>query len=297
MLGRHGLLSAARSVNCESRRAFTTTAALCLPRNRPEGGPSSGTNPRKHKPEQKGKEIKPKPKLLGLLERQARLDQSLQRRTSHAKGAAAKAARTSQEHHDLQSFLEFAARKKLDPESTVYKGTHYEYTVMESLKQFGFQLHRSGKSNDKGIDLIGHWDLPGEPHQIKVLVQCKVSRATPANIRELAGAYAGAPSEWQGESVLALLASSKAATKGVLQGAQASKSALGVLHVESDGLTRQFVWNHAAGQRGLAGIGVTAKYQQEQSRNPLADQGIKETIKTVTLTWNGQPFSANANAN
>ena len=179
----------------------------------------------------------------------------------------------------------------------MYKGTHYEYTVMEALKQFGFHLHRTGKSNDKGIDLLGHWRLPGKPYEIKVLVQCKLSRGMPATIRELEGAYAGAPSEWQGDNVLALLATSKNLTKGVLEGVQRSHSSLGALHIEPDGLTRQFIWNSTAGERGLAGVGVTAKYEEAPSKGTTTPVASKGTIKTVALTWKGQPFIAKLTAN
>jgi hypothetical protein len=233
--------------------------------------------------------------VLGLFEQQARLEKSLKRRTSQAKGVASSGEKatilSSTEHHDLQSFLAFAEQKKLNTETAVYKGTHYEYTVLEALKPFGFHLERIGKSNDKGTDLVGHWSLPGAPHEIKVLVQCKVSRGLPSAIRELEGAYAGAPSGWTGDNVLALLSSSKAMTKGVLEGIQRSPSALGALHIDSEGLPRQFIWNAVAGQKGLAGVGVTAKYSEELSRAATAEKGTAQTTKTVALTWNGKPFT------
>ena len=119
----------------------------------------------------------------------------------------------------------------------------------------------------------------------------------PATIRELEGAYAGAPSEWQGDNVLALLATSKNLTKGVLEGVQRSHSSLGALHIEPDGLTRQFIWNSTAGDRGLAGVGVTAKYEEAPSKGTTTPVASKGTIKTVALTWKGQPFIAKLTAN
>lgn len=305
MFSRHGATSTARSLSRQSSRAFTTTTPSCLPRTRPKSAtPSksqSAEDITKWKPEQaSGPPPGPPPPILSLFEQQARLEQSIKRRVSYAKGKSTTAAKdliqSSTEHHDLQSFLTFAKQKGLSSETAVYKGTHYEYTVMESLKQFGFHLHRTGKSNDKGIDLLGHWRLPGKPYEIKVLLQCKLSRGMPASIRELEGAYAGAPSEWQGDSVLALLATSKNLTKGVLDGVQRSHSSLGALHIEPDGLTRQFIWNSIAGDRGLAGVGVTAKYEEVQlkSGTPMSSKG---TIKTVALTWKGQPFIAKLTAN
>lgn len=316
MLSRHGIYLTARTLSPGSRRAFTTTPAPCLPRSRPDSTPASAPKSDTKRPKTgtktsektkaAKKETKPEekaqpPKLLGLLEQQARLDKSLKRRTAYFKGDSARAEaklliQGTSEHHDLDSFLDFAERKALGRETAVFKGTLYEYTVMKGLKEFGFHLERSGKSNDKGIDLIGHWDLPGGPHQIKVLIQCKLSRGTPANIRELDGAHAGAPSEWKGDNVLKLLVSSIATTRGVLQAVQASSSAVGALHIEPDGLTRQFIWNHTAGKRGLAGIGVTGKYQQVATRNPNAAPTTTETLRTVALTWKGKPFSVNTHA-
>jgi hypothetical protein len=302
MFSRHGAIHTARFLSRESSRAFTTAPALCLPRTRPNTGqtskPRATEEPIEWKPtirEEPAAQPAVRP-ILSLREQQVRLDQAIKKRAAYAKGTSATAAKaliqSSKEHNDLQSFLKFAEKNQLSPETTVYKGTLYEYTVMESLKQFGFHLHRTGKSNDKGIDLLGHWKLPGKPYEIKVLLQCKVSRGMPATIRELEGAYAGAPSEWQGDNVLALLATSKTLTKGVLEGVQRSQSSLGALHIELDGLTRQFIWNSVAGERGLAGVGVTAKYEESQSRAAEASVGAKATIKTVALTWKGQPFIA-----
>lgn len=312
MLSRHGAIITARSLSRESSRAFTTAPAAWLPRTRPDTAKAKALQPKLRSTEKPSdlpsSEAKPKKAdadsptpIISLLEQQVRLEKAIKKRLAYAKGTAATGAKalieSSKEHHDLESFLAFAEQKKLSPETTVYKGTHYEYTVMKSLKQFGFHLHRTGKSNDKGIDLLGHWKLPGKPYEIKVLVQCKLSRGMPATIREMEGAYAGAPSEWQGNNVLALLATSKNLTKGVLEGIQRSPSPIGALHIEPDGLARQFIWNSVAGERGLAGVGVTAKYEEVQSRSATAAEGVKQTIKTVALTWKGQHFIAKMNPN
>lgn len=282
-------------MSCHSIRTFTSAPASWLPRKRLESDSDSISKLRKASsksdPPQKKNVEKPKKSagpMLGLFEQQARLDKSLKRRTSQAKGVATSGDKAiihgSDEHHDLQSFLAFAERKKLNQETAVYKGTYYEYLVMETLKSFGFHLERTGKSNDKGIDLLGHWSLPGAPYEIKVIVQCKVSRGLPSAVRELEGAYAGAPSGWTGDNVLALLSSSKPLTKGVLDGVQRSPSALGALHIDPEGLARQFIWNAIAGQKGLAGVGVTTKYSEEQSPAASAKKGVTQTIKTVVLT-------------
>lgn len=236
--------------------------------------------------------------LISLLDLQTRLDKSLKARTAQVLGKQntklKEFVQDSKDHHDLNSFVAFAERSKLDTESTVYKGTHYEYTVMEAMRSFGFQLERTGKAGDKGIDLLGHWDLTGKPHQMKALVQCKACRATPAAVREVEGSHAGAPFEWRGDNVLGLIASSSPLTKGAVEGVQRSPSPLGALHIDEQGLIRQFVWNVVAAERGLAGLGVTTKYLDLPSRSktrskvPGADT---QTIKGVTLTWNGKPFA------
>lgn len=303
MLSRHGFPPIPRFLSRHSIQTFTSAPTSWLPRKRLEGDGDATSKSQKVRPKpgpaQKKKDEKPKKEatpLLGLFEQQARLEQALKRRTSQAKGVAASgdkaAIQGSNEHHDLQSFLAFAERKKLNKETAVYKGTHYEYTVMETLKSFGFHLERTGKSNDKGIDLLGHWGLPGEPYEIRVIVQCKASRGLPSAVRELEGAYAGAPSGWTGDNVLALLSSSKPLTKGVLDGVQRSPSALGALHINPEGLARQFIWNEVAGQKGLAGVGVTANYNAAQSQAHGAKSGGTQTIKTVVLTWNGKPFTS-----
>ena len=211
MFSRHGTIPTARSLSRESRRAFTTTKPAYLPRTRPSRVKTSkpptaqdSKIPNPQPAEDTTKWVPEKapgpPPILSLFEQQARLEQSLKKRVSYAKGVSATAAKAliqdSDEHNDLHSFLAFAKQKGLSSETAVYKGTHYEYTVMEALKRFGFHLHRTGKSNDKGIDLLGIWRLPGKPYEIKVLVQCKLGRGMPATIRELEGIYSGAPSEW-----------------------------------------------------------------------------------------------------
>jgi hypothetical protein len=171
MLSRHGFSLIPRSLSRYSIRTFTSAPTLWLPRKRLEGDSvpapklqkaalklqkARSKNDSPQKKDAATPKLTPKPKpVLGLLEQQARLEKALKRRTSQAKGKATSGLkaiiRSSDEHHDLQSFLEFAERKKLDQETAVYKGTHYEYVVMEALKPFGFHLERIGKSNDKGL--------------------------------------------------------------------------------------------------------------------------------------------------
>lgn len=69
----------------------------------------------------------------------------------------------SERHSDLESFLEYAKRLKLAETSTIYVGTHYEYTVSFSLQSLGFDLTRTGRASDYGSDLLSHWSVPSLP--------------------------------------------------------------------------------------------------------------------------------------
>ncbi|GAB7359028.1 hypothetical protein MBLNU230_g5100t1 [Neophaeotheca triangularis] len=200
-------------------------------------------------------------------------------------------------HHDLPSFLAHAAQNSLSKTSSVYRGTHYEYTVQSSLAAFNLSLQRTGRSNDLGIDLIGTWELPSE-QTMQVLVQCKAARPLPSMVRELEGAYAGAPAGWRGQGVLALLVLDRAATKGVREALQRSQWPMGVLVVGRQGAVKGFVWNAVAEERGLAGLGVTVKYVEAEKAVEVGseDGGVGSEPgkfeRNITLTWMGQPWVA-----
>ncbi|KAF2859812.1 hypothetical protein K470DRAFT_192269, partial [Piedraia hortae CBS 480.64] len=160
-------------------------------------------------------------------------------------------------HHNLDTFVAYAKQSELNESSSVYKGTHYEYTVAYALSQFNFDLHRVGRANDLGIDLVGYWRLPfHKPKQrgMAVLVQCKVSAPTPAHVRELEGAHSGAPSGWRGKGALAMLVCTEPSTAGVRASLQRSDRPMGVMQVADDGKVRQFLWNNTATELGLQGL-------------------------------------------
>jgi hypothetical protein len=182
-------------------------------------------------------------------------------------------------HHDLQSYLEYASRVGLDPKSTVFVGTHYEYTVQESLKCLGFSLQQTGRASDYGIDLLGEWKLPAVPLNLRVLLQCKAlaKKAGPNLVRELEGAFAGAPSGWRGSGVLGLLVSQKPATKGMREALARSRWPMGSITCTSEGRLLQMLWNRKAEDEGLLGVGVGVKY-----RNNNMDE------KEIHLTWKGE---------
>jgi hypothetical protein len=186
-------------------------------------------------------------------------------------------------HDDLPSFLEYASRVSLDPQTTTYVGTHYEYMVQSSLESLGMSLKRVGGKSDYGIDLLGTWTLPSASQPLRVLVQCKAlaAKIDPKTARELEGAFVGAPQGWRGSGVLGFLVSQKSATKGVREALGRSRWPMGYVLCNSEGKILQMLWNRRAEQEGLEGIGVGLKY---------AGGDLNE--KEVVLTWKEEVLEA-----
>ncbi|KAG6014334.1 hypothetical protein E4U43_006640 [Claviceps pusilla] len=171
----------------------------------------------------------------------------------------------SPQHSDLASFVCYAKRTGLDETSTVYIGTHYEYTVARSLSRYGFDLGRIGGSFDKGTDLVGTWTLPAplsSPLSMRVLVQCKAGsqRLAPRHVRELEGAFVGAPVGWRGTGVLGLLVSEYSATKGVRDSLGRSQWPMVCMCCSRDGIVSQMLWNQRARELGLEAYGVSVRH-------------------------------------
>jgi len=190
-------------------------------------------------------------------------------------------------HNDLASFLEYATRSGLNPKSTVYVGTHYEYTVGASLARHGFSVRRIGGASDYGIDLLGTWNFPTPSSSfpsgtttLKVLVQCKAGPIGPHTIRELEGAFVGAPAGWRGgEGVLGVLASRKVATKGVGEALGRSRWPMMFVCCDAEGRISQVRWNQRAELEGLEGM------------NAAVRRSAAGEIPEVILTWKGQILS------
>lgn len=194
------------------------------------------------------------------------------------------------QHSDLASFQAYARRTGLDETSTVYVGTHYEYTVAAHLARYGFDLRRIGGARDRGTDLVGTWTLPvaAETPQsptsspLKVLVQCKAGggqRVGPQHMRELEGAFAGAPAGWRSSSaeggVLAVMVCERSATKGVREALGQSRWPMVFVYCEGgeDGAVRQMIWNKKAEEQGLDGVGVGTRHVGEETELVLMRKG------------------------
>jgi hypothetical protein len=170
----------------------------------------------------------------------------------------------------------------MDPKSTTYVGTHYEYTVQNALERLGMSLKRIGGKSDYGIDLLGTWSVPSALQPLKLLVQCKAfaRKIEPSQARELEGAFVGAPIGWREAGVLGLLVSQKSATKGVREALGRSRWPMGYVLCGDDGKILQMMWNRKAQQGGLEGIEVGLKYG-----------GGDRNEKEVVLMWKGEPIS------
>ncbi|OTA97285.1 hypothetical protein M434DRAFT_44101, partial [Hypoxylon sp. CO27-5] len=193
---------------------------------------------------------------------------------------------SSSEHHDLASYAAYAARTGLDLTSKTYLGTRYEYAVAAALSTLGFTLRRVGGRDDCGIDLLGTWAVPShspsstpnasKTNPLRVLAQCKASasqstRIGPQHVRELEGAFAGAPPGWRssssssssGSSIVGFLVAQKPATKGVRDALARSRWPMGYVSCTEDGKLEQMLWNRRAEEEGLEGLGVGVRFCED----------------------------------
>ncbi|KAF1968548.1 hypothetical protein BU23DRAFT_409955, partial [Bimuria novae-zelandiae CBS 107.79] len=217
-------------------------------------------------------------------------------------------------HNSLASFLEHAARSNLLPNRTIYIGTHYEYTVAEALLRLGFSLIRTGQKNDAGIDLVGHWMLSVFREPMPVIIQCKAreNKCSPVEIRELEGAFHSVPQDWRNKDVLGVLVSPARASEGLRKQMYLSRRPVAFLQISRSGLITQFLWNRAAAERGMEGVGVTPRYtvlplaavnipvrcrdangRWVKGSNPpvrIQKPQVRTVVTDIQLTWMGTPI-------
>ncbi|KAJ5129759.1 uncharacterized protein N7515_005798 [Penicillium bovifimosum] len=192
----------------------------------------------------------------------------------------------SQQHNDLTTFLSYAEHESLPVTSTVHVGTHYEYTVLQTLRRYALNLNRIGGRDDAGIDLVGTWHLPEREREraLRVLVQCKSLKAKlgPNIVRELEGTFNQAPVGWRTDQTVGVLVSPREATKGVRDALARSAYPLFWMLIERDGTLKQALWNARAEELGLGPLRVETRYTTSTE-----DAESGSVSKEVVLTWDG----------
>ncbi|KAL9615446.1 MAG: hypothetical protein Q9167_000124 [Letrouitia subvulpina] len=202
---------------------------------------------------------------------------------------------SSTHHHDLPSFLAYAHAASLTPTKSVFIGTYYEYLCAATLARLSFSLTRTGGRSDNGIDLLGHWHLPTLPYPLRVLVQCKATKAkaSPEVVRELEGMLVGAPKGWRGERTIGVLCAKRPATKGVREAIRRCRMPVLWLMVEEMGKdgecgrVRQMLWNQKVNELGAEGLSVGLRYAPGEEE--------KEVDKEVALMWKGEVWERGDN--
>ncbi|KAJ6139008.1 hypothetical protein N7471_005494 [Penicillium samsonianum] len=191
----------------------------------------------------------------------------------------------SQHHNNLTTFLSYAEHISLPVTSTVHVGTHYEYTVLKTLRRYALSLDRIGGRDDAGIDLVGTWHLPGREREraLRVLVQCKSlkTKLGPNVVRELEGTFRQAPVGWRTGETVGVLVSPREATKGVRDTLSRSTYPLFWMMIERDGSLKQALWNARAEELGIAPLGVETRYGTTE------DPESGSVTKEMLLTWDG----------
>ena len=200
----------------------------------------------------------------------------------------------SQNHHDLPSFLAYAHRIDLPETSTVYQGTHYEYTVQQTLRHSAFCLHRVGGRDDAGVDLVGTWHLPAREHPLRVFVQCKAlkNKVSPNLVRELEGSFRLPPPATTGgggggaAEKAGVLVSTREATKGVRDAMARSAYPVMWMMVERDGSLQQVLWNTKVEELGVGRLGVEVRHHTSTHASRAVDGTTRD--KDIVLTWDGE---------
>ncbi|KAG0290918.1 hypothetical protein BGZ96_005639 [Linnemannia gamsii] len=165
-------------------------------------------------------------------------------------------------HNDLQSF------KDLDHnmESTIYRGTLFEYQTQKILqKTLGIYTQRSAGNGDLGVDLRGTWFLPlsaspqtgDKVRHLKVIVQCKkmTSKIGPKYVRELQGSLS-----FETQPTMAILAVSSEYTKQAMLPYAKSLWPMALVVIDTEAQEcRKLMWNRAA-EKVMHGLQVGTKW-------------------------------------
>ena len=177
-------------------------------------------------------------------------------------------------HADRRSFEDYADQVGLNKNSTVYRGTKYEYTAIDALGRFYLNLRRQGGRDDLGIDLLGTWTLPPFTHPLRVLASCKSHAKTPQPswVRELEGAFAGDPHSSENSRVVGFLVAASETTSGVRDALARSNLPLGFINITLEGGVRQMLWNQRAADMGLERVTPKIRNTEKEGDKDMGDQ-------------------------
>ena len=124
-------------------------------------------------------------------------------------------------------------------------------------------------------------------------MQCKnlKAKAGPNLIRELEGAFVGAPTEWRNEGVVGVLCAGKEATRGVRDAIRSARRGIVWCHIEEveEGLgrVRQLFWNQRVSAQGVGCMEVGVRYL------PGVREGAGVGVDTeVVLTQDGEVWES-----
>ena len=133
-------------------------------------------------------------------------------------------------------------------ESTVARGTEYEECCVRALMEMGMCVERCGGAGDEGVDLSGHWQIPGEENAstqrvVGVVGQCKREnkRVGPKYVREFEAVVQRYSQQWSGEgrgdanSVVGLLFSTEGFTHASCRTATQSNAPLLLCFLDMEG--------------------------------------------------------------
>ncbi|KAF8457622.1 hypothetical protein BDZ91DRAFT_744181 [Kalaharituber pfeilii] len=217
----------------------------------------------------------------------------------------------TEKHNDIPSFKEYAVSVGLDPMTTVYRGTLYEYIVSRALFEKNMVLIRSGGRDDRGIDLHGYWHIPQPtlfPNNTLPIIPLPSTTPSadpdlsspilsptlpsPSSIRlnkplpvliQCKGLSNAAPGpniirELSGTmanhppSTIGILASLSPCTPGARSAMRLSRRAMAYVCVSRRGIVRQFLWNQVAANLLGGGMQVGLRYISKAKPEGLAEQ-------------------------
>ena len=168
-------------------------------------------------------------------------------------------------HNNLESFEGIAH----NTDSTIYRGTLFEYQTQEILKKsLGIYTQRSAGNGDFGVDLRGTWFLPlsASPkpgdmvRHLKVIVQCKMMQGKigPKYVRELQGSLS-----YETQPTMAILAISSEFTKLALLPYAKSLWPMALVVIDTkEHICKKLMWNKAA-EKMMHGLQIASKWSED----------------------------------